>query len=164
MLILEGVASPPARITGELQVLLAWEPLPQPYTVPQLSQTRCYSQPRYVAAALKRNRPGAQVRVTASHCLTQAQTDPQSASLTRPAQPSAESYLIPLLVRDRWDAYGPRFTLPPCSGGLAGHVWRGHLYRQPAGTDRLHVGLTGTVCRGSGRAAGSVVIIAAGRL
>ncbi len=118
MLILEGVASPPARITGELQVLLAWEPLPQPYTVPQLSQTRCYSQPRYVAAALKRNRPGAQVRVTASHCLTPAQTDPQSASLTRPAQPSAESYLIPLLVRDRWDAYGPRFALRLAVGDL----------------------------------------------
>ena len=118
LLILEGVASSPARITEDLQVLLAWEPLPQPYTVPQLSQTRCYSQPRYVAAAVKRNRPGAQVRVTATHCLTPAQTDPNATSPTRPAQPSAESYLIPLLQRDRWDAYGPRFTLRLAVGDL----------------------------------------------
>lgn len=118
LLILEGVASSPARITEDLQVLLAWEPLPQPYTVPQLSQTRCYSQPRYVAAAVKRNRPGAQVRVTATHCLTPSQTDPKATSLTRPAQPSAESYLIPLLQRDRWDAYGPRFTLRLAVGDL----------------------------------------------
>ena len=109
LLILEGVATPPARVTDQLQVVLAWEPLPQLYTVAQLNRTGCYSQPRYVAMAVRRNRPGAQVRVTAVHCVTPREADSQTAS--RAVRPPPESYQIPLLVRDRWDAYGPRFDL-----------------------------------------------------
>ena len=109
LLILEGVATPPARVTDQLQVVLAWEPLPQPYTVAQLNRTGCYSQPRYVAMAVRRNRSGAQLRVTASHCVTPREADPQAA--TRPGPPPPESYMLNFLVRDRWDAYGPRFDL-----------------------------------------------------
>ena len=116
LLILEGVATPPARVTDQLQVVLAWEPRPQPYTVAQLDRTGCYSQPRYVAMAVRRNRPGAQLRVTAVHCVTPREADPQTAS--RPGRPQPESYQIPLLVRDRWDAYGPRFDLRLEVGGL----------------------------------------------
>ena len=109
LLILEGVATPPARVTDQLQVVLAWEPLPEPYSTAQLDRTGCYSQPRYVAMAVRRNRTGAQVRVTAVHCVTPREADPRTAS--RPGRPPPESYQIPLLVRDRWDAYGPRFDL-----------------------------------------------------
>ena len=118
LLILEGVATPPARITDQLQVVLAWDPLPQPYTVAQLNRTGCYSQPRYVAMAVRRNRPGAQLRVTAAHCVTPREAGPQTA--TRPGRPSPESYRIPLLVRHRWGRLRPALRPAPGSGGPAG--------------------------------------------
>ena len=109
LLVLQGRVVAPARTTGQLELLVAWEPLPSPYTAAQLNRTGCYSQPRYVATAARRHRPRAQVRVTASHCVTPRETDPHTA--TRPGQPAPESYQLPFLVRDRWDAYGFRFTL-----------------------------------------------------
>ena len=109
LLILEGVATPPARVTDQLQVVLAWEPLPQPYTVAQLVRTGCYSQPRYVAMAVRRNRPGAQLRVTAAHCVTPREAAPRLRPV--PGGRRRRAIRIPLLVRDRWDAYGPRFDL-----------------------------------------------------
>ena len=108
---LQGQVASPARVTEDLQVVLAWEPLPQSYTQVQLTQTRCYSQPRYIAAAVQRNRPGAQVQVTATHCVTPRAINAQAAPAPRPARPDPESYTIPLLARDNWDAYGPRFHL-----------------------------------------------------
>ena len=107
---LQGQVAAPARVTADLQVVLAWEPWPQPYTRVQLTQTSCYSQPRYIAAAVRRNLPGAQVLVTATHCITPRAIDGQAAPAPRSARLESESYSIPLLVRDRWDAYGPPLT------------------------------------------------------
>ena len=40
---LQGQVAAPARVTADLQVVLAWESWPQPYTRVQLIQTSCYS-------------------------------------------------------------------------------------------------------------------------
>ena len=109
MLELQGRVEKPARATPHLEVLVAWEPLPAAYTPAQLNRTGCYSQPQYVAAAVYRHRPRAQLGVTAAHCVTPREADLLSAQ--RPGPPAPESYTLPFLVRERWDAYGLRFTL-----------------------------------------------------
>ncbi len=53
-----GQVAAPARVTADLQIVLAWAWWPQPYTRVQLIQTSCYLQPRYIAAAVRRNLPG----------------------------------------------------------------------------------------------------------
>ena len=107
LLVLQGRAVAPVRTSGQLEVLIAWEPLPQPNTVGQLNGTGCYSQPPYVAAAMYRHRPRAELRVPAVHCVT-----PQAANLGvphRPGRPTPESYTLPFLVRECWGCLRPAF-------------------------------------------------------
>ena len=124
LLILEGQAADPVRVTGSLTVLVAWEPLPQPHSVHQLAQTGCYGPPLYIAGAVRRHRAGDTLHVTSAHCVTPAATDleyrisadPAAAGWERQhflryAGPHWETYDVPLLARDTWDGYGPRFTL-----------------------------------------------------
>ena len=124
LLILQGDALAPARVTGDLTILVAWEPLPQPQPVDRLVQTGCYGVPRYVAAARRRHQEGDRLQVTSAHCVSPATTDPEYRIPADPGQAAQErqhflqqaglglaTYEIPLLARDNWDAYGPRFTL-----------------------------------------------------
>ncbi len=49
--------------------------------------------------------------MTTNHCITPRAIDAQAAPAPRPARLESESYSIPLLVRDRRDAYAPPFNL-----------------------------------------------------
>lgn len=123
MLHMEGTVDAPARVGSDTQVLIAWEPLPQPLSLDQLAQTGCYSLPRRILVGVRRARPDAEARVRIGRCAAPIDADPEYNIPTDPDQAHqerswfadsaafTESYSVPVRRGRTWDVRIHRFRL-----------------------------------------------------